>query len=239
GAGTVVAGHVAPPPARPEAPAPALTRERIVRAGIGIADKEGLEAVSMRRVASELGAGPMALYRHIADKEDLVLRMLDRVYADVRLPEPPPSGWRAAAEAGAKALWEACHVHPWMAPATSMMRPQIMPGVLPLADYLLSAVAGLGLSHGDTFTAYLALLNFVRGMGTNLDAEAQQQALTGMDNEAWLATQEPAMREALASGDYPTFRRFTSREYDFDLDRIFEFGLQRLLDGLDALRSER
>lgn len=233
GVGTVVAGRVQPPsPAPAEAP-PALTRARMVEVGIGIADREGLEAVSMRRVAGDLGVAPMGLYRHVADKDDLIAHMLDRVHGEWRPPEPAPAGWRQRVEAALRGFWEACHRHPWVAPATSMTRPQATAGVLPLAEFLLAALSELGLSHQDTFTAYLALLNYARGIALTLYAELEQVLLTGMDNEAWMEGQEIQLRAVIATGDYPNFRRLVSRPYDFDLDAIFEFGLARMLDGLD------
>jgi AcrR family transcriptional regulator len=236
GVGTVVTGRVQPaPPVAATAP-PALTRARIVDAGMQIADREGLDAVSMRRIAGDLGVAPMALYRHVSDKDALVEHMLDHAYAEWHAPEPAPAGWRARVEAARRAFWASCHRHPWMAPATSMTRPQALPGVLPFADFLLSALGELSLSHQDTLTAYLALLNYTRGMALTLYAEREQESLTGMDNEAWMDGQETQLRAALATGDYPTFRRFVSRPYDFDLDTIFEFGLGRLLDGLDPQR---
>ncbi len=236
GVGTVVTGRMQPaPPARVEPPS-ALTRARIVEAGIEVADREGLDALSMRRVAGDLGVAPMALYRHVADKEGLVTHMLDRAYAQWEPPEPGPATWRRRVEAALRGFWDTCHRHPWVAPATSMTRPQATPGALPFADFLLAALAELGLSHADTFTAYLALLNYARGMALTLYAEREQESLTGIDNEAWMEGQEGQLRAALATGDFPTFRRFVSRPYDFDLDTIFEFGLGRLLDGLDPDR---
>jgi len=237
GVGTVVAGRVERPAARPVATAPPLTRARIVEAGMEIADREGLDALSMRRVASELGAGPMALYRHVTDKDDLIFHMLDRAYAEWKPPEPAPAGWRARVEAALRGFWECCHRHPWVAPATSMSRPQATPGGLPFADFLLTALWELDLSHQDTFTAYLALLNYARGVAVTLYAEHEQQQLTGIDNEAWMDGQETQLRAALATGDYPAFRCVVSHPYDFDLDTIFEFGLARLLDGLDPSHS--
>lgn len=233
GVGTVVAGRVSA--ARPPATAAVqpLTRTRIVEVAISVADREGLDAVSMRRVASELGAGPMALYRHVADKDALVAHMLDRVYSEWRAPDPLPAGWRPQAEAALRGFWEGSKRHPWMAAATSMTRPRVTPGALPLADFLLAALRQLGLPHQDTFTAYLALLNFARGMAITLEGEREQEQLTGVDNEAWMQGQEAELRAAIATGDYPAFRWVVSRPYDFDLDAIFEFGLARLLDGLE------
>lgn len=236
GVGTVVTGRVRSTSPRSSEAAPALTRSRIVEAGVAIADREGLEGVSMRRVAGELRVGPMALYRHIADKDALLALMLDRAYAEWHPPEPAPAGWRARVEAALRGFWDCCRHHPWVAPATSMTRPQATSGVLPFAEFLLAALGRLNLPHHDTLTAYLALLNYARGMAITLYAEREQESLTGVDNEAWLEGQDSQLRAAMATGDYPTFRHFVSRPYDFDLDAIFEFGLQRLLDGLDTSR---
>lgn len=235
GVGTVVAGHVEQPAPPALRGASALTRTRIVEVGTEIADREGLGAVSLRRVASELGAAPMALYRHVADKDALITHMLDRAYSEWRPPEPAPETWRERVEAALRGFWDGCRRHPWVAPATSMTRPQATPGGLGFAEFLLSALTELGLSHQDTFTAYLVLLNYARGVADTLYAEREQVQLTGIDNEAWMQEQEAQLRAVLTSRDAPTFRRFVSRPYDFDLDAIFEFGLARLLDGLATL----
>jgi AcrR family transcriptional regulator len=241
GVGTVVAGdrraaRATPAPRRPpSAPDVGLGAERIAAAAVAIADAEGLPAVSMRRVASELGVATMSLYRHVEDKDDLVLRMLDAVMGDVRLPDAPPAEWRPRVEIAARLLWEAGRQHQWLAPAMSITRPQPVAGGLPLAEFLLTALDELGLDHQTTFTAYITIISFVRGIAMNLEMEAEAQATTGVDNEEWMATQEPRLRAIFDAGGYPVFARYVSREYDFRLDRLFEFGLSRLLDGLAAL----
>lgn len=86
-----------PPGRRPRRPAPVrqpLTQERIVAAAIGVLDAEGLEAVTMRRVAQEIGTGPASLYAHVSDKQELRELMLDSIAAEIRLPEPDPARWR-------------------------------------------------------------------------------------------------------------------------------------------------
>ena len=85
------------------------------------------------------------------------------------------------------------------------------------------------------FTAYLTLINYVRGIAVNLESEAEAEAVSGLNSEEWLDTQEPQLRSILAPGQFPMFEQLISQEYDFSLDRIFEFGLQRLLDGLATL----
>src|SRR5215470_7436204 len=120
GVGTVVEGDRRPARAAPSqrrlgASDGALTPVRIAAAGVAIADAEGLGAVSMRRVASELGVATMSLYRHVQDKDGLLLQMLDAVFRDVGPPADPPAGWRPRVEIAARLFWEGCRRHPWLA----------------------------------------------------------------------------------------------------------------------------
>jgi AcrR family transcriptional regulator len=223
-------GGAARTPARtPMAP------DLIVAAAISVADAEGLAALSMRRVAAEIGAAPMSLYRHVADKDDLVVQMMNTVFGQTRLPDPPPDGWRPRLELAARTLWAMFRAHPWLASALSLTRPQVLPAALPYTEWLLTALDGHGLDLSTTFTTYLTLINYVRGTAVNLEAEAEAEAATGLSSEEWLQSQETQFWSALPPGGYPTFRRLISEEYDFSLDEIFEFGLQRILDGLDSL----
>jgi AcrR family transcriptional regulator len=212
-----------------------LTSDRIVAAAIAIADAEGLAAVTMRRVARELGVATMSLYRHVEDKDDLLLQMLDVVFRAWRMPPDPPSGWRPRVELAARMIWEACRQHPWLASAMSITRPQAVAGGLPLSEFLLAALEDLGLDHGTTFTAYITLVNYVRGSALNVELEAEAEAATGVDSEEWLDAQEPALRAIVDPRAFPTFARYVSQAYDFSLDRLFEFGLARLLAGFAAL----
>jgi AcrR family transcriptional regulator len=241
GVGTVVDGARrparTPPPRRQGGPDTALSAGRIVAAGVAIADAEGLGAVSMRRVASKLDVATMSLYRHVQDKDDLVLLMLDTVFRDARPPADPPAGWRPRVEIAARLLWDGCRRHPWLASAMSITRPQALAGGLPLSEFLLVALDELGLDHQTTFTAYITLVNYVRGMALNLEMEAEAEAVTGVDSEEWLQAQEPALRALADGGGFPVFVRYVSREYDFDLDGLFEFGLGRMLDGLAGLAA--
>jgi hypothetical protein len=82
------------------------------------------------------------------------------------------------------------------------------------------------------------LINYVRGTAVNLEAEAEAEAATGLNSEEWLQTQEAQFWSSLPPDGYPLFQQLISEEYDFSLDEIFEFGLQRLLDGLAALITE-
>ncbi len=246
GSGTVVAERTPSAPARPQAPRrgepadAALTRERIVAAAVAIADEEGLSGLSMRRVATELGAATMALYRHVVDKDDLVLGMLDAALAEWQAPADAPAGWRPRVEVAARHLWALCRRHPWLAPAMSVTRPQPLAGALAYSEWLLGALYPTGADHDTVFTVYLTLFNYVRGTAVNIEPEVEAEAASGMSSDEWMDTQEPALRSIVVGGGFPMFERVLSVPYDFDLDVLFEFGLQRLLDGfavvLDAPR---
>ncbi|GAA0316641.1 TetR/AcrR family transcriptional regulator C-terminal domain-containing protein [Streptomyces polychromogenes] len=247
GVGTVVAAPSRPAraaarpagaAARPQGPSDGtapLALGRIVATAVAVADAEGLAAVSMRRVAADLGVAPMSLYRHVADKDDLLTRMMDGVMARHPLPAEPPPGWREAVELAAHRLWELFRRHPWLAPALSMTRPQIIASALPYSEWMLATLVKHGLDEQSAFTAHLTLLNYARGVAVNLEAEREAEAHSGLDSEEWMDHQEPRLHEVLDTGRFPALARLATAGYDFDLDALFEFGLQRLLDGLAAL----
>ncbi|MFF3488923.1 TetR/AcrR family transcriptional regulator C-terminal domain-containing protein [Streptomyces sp. NPDC002701] len=227
--------------ARPGGPSSvqgALTLARIVGAAVTVADTEGLTAVSMRRVAAELGVATMSLYRHVADKDDLLMRMMDSVMAEHPLPTDPPEGWREAIELAARQLWDLFRRHPWLAPALSVTRPQMITSALPYSEWMLATLHAHGLDLQSAFTAHLMLLNYARGIAVNLETEREAEAHSGLDSEEWMDTQEPALLAILGTGRFPTLSHLATAGYDFDLDALFEFGLQRLLDGLATLFNE-
>jgi AcrR family transcriptional regulator len=255
GVGTVVESRAAPPrrpvrtarPAaapRPDGPSDAsashaaLTLGRIVGAAVTVADTEGLAAVSMRRMAAELGVATMSLYRHVADKDDLLTRMMDSVMAEHPLPADPPEDWREAIELAARQLWELFRRHQWLAPAMSVTRPQVITSALPYSEWMLATLHGHGLDLHSAFTAHLTLLNYARGIAVNLEAEWEAEAHSGLDSQEWMDTQEPALMAILATGRFPALSRLATAGYDLDLDALFEFGLQRLLDGLASHLGE-
>ncbi|GAB3406240.1 TetR/AcrR family transcriptional regulator [Flindersiella endophytica] len=232
GVGTVVAARSArsagsPPARRRPAPDHALTLDRIVVAAVAVADTEGLAGVSMRRVAHELGVATMALYRYVQDKDDLVLQMMDLVMAELELPDPSPAGWRERLEHAAHLMWDLFRRHHWLAPAMSVTRPQIMPNVRPYTEWILETLDHLDLEAA--LTVHVSLFNYVRGTAINLETEAEAEAITGMDADEWVESQD--VDSLLDPAEYPRFHRLVHSDYEFSLDRIFEFGLQRLLDG--------
>jgi AcrR family transcriptional regulator len=235
GVGTVVVGPPAPAPTVfRQAPDGGVARDRIVATAVRIADAEGLTGLSMRRVAADLGVATMSLYRHVEDKDDLLTHMLDAVFRASPLPATPPVGWRPRLELAGRMLWQSFKRHPWLAPALSLTRPQPIAVGMAYTEWVLAALDHTGLTLDAIFTAHLVLFNYVRGTAVNVESEADAEAASGLSSREWMDTQRPAVRAVLADGSLPTLARVVGSEYDFDLDALFEFGLECLLDGVAA-----
>jgi DNA-binding transcriptional regulator YhcF (GntR family) len=235
GVGTVV---VAPPARRPRTshqPQRPSMRELVVRAAVQIADAEGLTALSMRRLAGDLGVPTMSLYRHVADKEELILLMMDQVFLGNEPPDPPPDGWRAQLEALSRLQWQMYRRHPWLAQAVSFTRPLLAPNAMAHTEWAMRALDDCGLDEKTTFIAAVTMANYVRGTAVGLEAEAQAEQDTGLSDEQWMNEQGRRFTELMASGRFPMLSRYLTRGPEFDLDQLMEFGLQRLLDGLARL----
>lgn len=243
GVGTVVAEPSRParPARRPEPtgrPEPVdadggPTRARIVRAAVAVADADGLGALSMRRVAADLGVATMSLYRHVHGKGELVALMADAVAATEPLPANESGHWRRALETVARTQWTLFRRHVWLAPAVSLTRPQPSPNLMRHTEYVLRALDGV-----DPSTAMyvsISLFGYVRGIALNLEAEAAAQQDTGLNPDQWMDTQERTFAAIVSTGDFPYLSLIVAGSFDFDLDRLFEFGLARLLDGFAAL----
>jgi AcrR family transcriptional regulator len=229
-------GAEAPGPRRGRRPA--LSVEQIVAAAIAIADRDGLEAVTMRRLAESLGVGPMALYTYVRGKAELLDLMLDRVYAEMPRVRRP-SGWRARLTALARENRALYETHPWAA-AISTGRPPLGPGVMAKYEHELSALDHLGLDDVEMDAALTFLLDFVRS-----SALAAQDALathrdSGITDEQWWAANAPLLERAVDPDAYPTAARVGSaagaaQGAAYSPDHAWEFGLERVLDGLGAL----
>jgi AcrR family transcriptional regulator len=239
GVGTVVAGASPPRPrsnARPRDPEAALNRERILPAAIMVADREGLGAVSMRRIAAELNVGPMSLYRHVRDKDDLLNGMMDAVFAEWRgSPLQRNHTWRQVLGEAARELWQIFRRHLWLAPAYSLTRPLVVASGLAYTDHVLATLLSRGVQPATAFSMHLILFNYIRGFATSLEMEATAEADTGVTADEWMDVQKPALEAVLADQDLPAFRAvldsFEPDGFDMDVDALFEAGLGYLLDG--------
>ncbi|MFE4330036.1 TetR/AcrR family transcriptional regulator C-terminal domain-containing protein [Streptomyces sp. NPDC056831] len=238
GVGTVVVERRAPGLAGPGS-GPALSRERIVRTAIELADAEGLPAVSMRRVATTLSTSTMALYRHVPGKAELVRLMSDEVFGERRL-GAAPHDWRSGLELAARWLRSVYGRHPWMAQAVaSFTRPTASPHAMRYTEWVLHALAGTGLPPYTKLHIHLTLFAHVQGLAMAGDMETQARQDTGLSAAEWMVRNEPQFDAISASGDYPFLNSlFEHDEFELDLDELFEFGLQRTLDGVAMMIGE-
>ena len=212
-----------------------LTRDRIARAAVQIADAEGIASLSMRRVAADLDLPTMSLYRYVRSKEELILLMVDVVFDEHRLPEPPPPGWRAQLELVARLQWNVCRAHPWLGRAISFTRPQLAPRAMAHTEWAMRAVDQLGLNPGMMMYVVLTVTAFVIGTAVNLEFETEAQQDSGISSTEWMQNQDAQFQQILASGQFPHIGRLAEvPDFDVELDVLFDFGLQRMLDGLEV-----
>ncbi|WP_125773469.1 GntR family transcriptional regulator [Antribacter gilvus] len=216
----------------------APTVDDVVRAAMAIADEEGLPGLSMRRIATDLGLPTMSLYRHVANRDELLAAMLDRVYAAHPLPDPLPDGWRDRAEACARTFWTAFQRHPWAAHAMSITRPQVVPHGVAHTEAMLAAFdrapASRPLDLETRMHLAVTLFLFVRGVAVNIEPALAARQDTGLSDEDWMNRAKPPLQAAADPRQYPHLARATASELDITLDSLFETGLARLLDGYEV-----
>jgi len=245
GAGTVVSARAGrrqpagPPRRRAVAPArPLLDRTHLLRAAIAIADVEGLDAVSMRRVAADLGVGPMSLYRHVANKDELVAQMVDEVFGELALPDPGPDDWRARLELIARRQWALVRRHLWLPRAVSFTRPLLTPNTMAHTEWTLRALDGLGLPTATRIREALTLHGLVVTVALSLADEAEVEQETGVTLTRWWSVQRRRTDALLATGRFPLLAT-VSEDAMADLDELFEYSLACHLDGFAAMLRRR
>ncbi|PRY30315.1 TetR/AcrR family transcriptional regulator [Umezawaea tangerina] len=213
-------------------PKPALTLDGVVAAAVEVADQEGLAALSMRRVAEKLGFTTMSLYRYVPGKAELLDLMQDAVVAEVVLPDHR-MGWRAGLAYSARQDWELYQRHPWMVQVAST---RSVPGPHYMADFeaRLKLLVGTGLSGREIMAVANLVSQYVEGAARRV-AEAQQAERTsGVSLEEWW-TSRVSLWGHLTEDRYPTLARvWMGGGYEGMVDD-FEFGLQRVLDGIEML----
>ncbi len=200
-----------------------LTRGAIVAAAVSIADREGLAAVSIRRVAGELGIRPMSIYTHVASKDDLIDLMLDEVIADVLVPEPLPEDWREAMRQIAHRSHAAFVAHTWTLEAVGQ-RPRFGPNTLRHVEQTMAAAARTGLEREQAATILSVVDEYTLGHA--------MRVLLIPDDDAFAE----GVERVLASVDPAEFRHLsqaTARTVLGARDGAFEAGLEALLDGFE------
>jgi AcrR family transcriptional regulator len=222
-------------------PKPRLTAEEIVRAAIGLADAEGLDALSMRRIADELGVSPMSIYTYVPGKAELIDVMVDRAFGE--LTAASGDGWRARLEHIARDCWALYHRHPWLLRVT-LARPPMGPNTIAKYENELRAVEGVGLTDLEMDSVVALVTGFAESAARASVGAAEAERRSGISDAQWWEAVGPALATFVTEDDYPISSRVGTAagiEYGGPAApaRAFEFGLARVLDGVEALIDSR
>nr|CTQ91094.1 Transcriptional regulator, TetR family [Kibdelosporangium sp. MJ126-NF4] len=223
-------------------PKPSLTVDRIAAAAIELADEEGLTALSMRRVAAKLGVGTMSLYRYVPSKAELIDVILDRVIHESvthqQQAELTGETWREKLTVMAYSSRELYLRHKWLL-QISAARPLIGPNALNAFNNYLGVLVDTGLTDTEKINTIGLVDGFVTS-ATRAVIEASQAAeRTGTSDEDYWAAHNPFLEKVMATGNYPHIAELPSTVYEEAVANSFDYGLQRVLDGLEVLINSR
>ena len=211
-----------------------LSRERVLRGAVSVADAGGIGSLTIRSLAQQLGVKPMSVYHHVANKDEILDGIVDIVFSEIEMPTVG-GDWRSEISRRAHSARRVLRLHPWAIP---LLESRTSPGKATLAhhDAMLGTLRAGGFSVEMTAHAYALLDAFVYGY-------ALQEAslpFEGPDGVAEVA--EPIM-ELMSAGEYPHLVDMATSYYvqpGYDFGNEFEFGLDLILDALTALaRGER
>ena len=217
---------------RPRAGEETLTRERIVKAALSLVDEEGLEALSMRRLAKELGVDPMAIYHHVPNKRALLSGLIEEAFSGMRVPEPEGVGdWRERVRAWARAFREVARAHPKLVPHLAAYPETAAEATLESTEELYAAFEAAGMAPRRIVGAVGVVADYLIGF-----ALAEASGALGEPDEQ---REMMAMLDARPRGELPAMRRTLEALSGEDLGTDFEFGLEVVLAGLEVTASRR
>jgi AcrR family transcriptional regulator len=204
-----------------------LNRDRVLRAAVALADSDGIESLTMRKLGVELGVEAMSLYNHVANKVDLLDGMIDCVFEEIELPTDG-SDWKSAMRRRAISAREVLSRHRW---ATGLMESRTTPGPATLRhhDAVIGVLRAAGFSIEMVAHAYAVLDSYIYGF-------ALQEPNLPFDTAQSTATVAQAIMARFASGEYPHLTELTVEHVlqpGYDYGKEFEYGLDLILDGLE------
>jgi AcrR family transcriptional regulator len=205
-----------------------LSRERVLRAAVALADRSGIESLTMRRLGSELGVEAMSLYNHAANKDDILDGIVDLVLSDIEVP-PKGTGWKAAMRQRAISAHEVLLAHPWAA-MLIMSRYNIGPGMTRYLDATLGRLREGGFSIEGALDAWNSLDSHLYGFTLqelNLPFEVEEAQQVSAD----VLSQLPA-------DQYPHVAEVITEIMQSGREEDFEFGLDLILDGLARILEQ-
>jgi AcrR family transcriptional regulator len=215
-------------PREPRAPRPALDREAITHAAITLADEEGLEAVSMRRIAARLGAGATSLYWYVASKADLYELMFDEVLGEIPPPPKPSGDWRTDLGAIARSSHAVLRRHRWT--VLLGIQPGLGPKTQAWGRAALGVFAGRDVDLATQVNILAALNNYVSGFIQREVAWEQLTQRSGLSDADWAARLRGYAEHAREVD--PQLAEQIPIRLELHGDRSFDFGLECFLDGV-------
>ncbi len=215
-------------PPLPRGSAPDL--QKIVMAAVALADREGLQSVSLRRLVTVLRSGTASFYRVLDNRDELLDRMVDAVLG-LHLPPRGSGEWREDLAAVARNRRAMLTAHPWLGPELAG-RPAIGPNALIHHERALAAAAGYADDPSTASSAVETILGFVLGATAREFAETRTQLRSGLTAEQWRSSVAVYLEQALESGAYPHLSRMVRGATDLDPDERFERGLAVVMAGL-------
>ncbi|MFI0981169.1 TetR/AcrR family transcriptional regulator [Streptomyces sp. NPDC021093] len=217
-----------------------LSLETVVDAAVRVADVEGLDTLSMRRLANELGTGTMSLYRYVPGKTELLDLMLDRVQSEAVEAHNPAetADWREAVSAIAHGTLDLHRRHPWLL-KVNQSRALLGPRTMHSLEVSVAGLRGMtGFSDPELISVIIAVQSFATGIARMEVETTEAVEETGLDHEAFWAGQQPYLERAMLSGDYPVMAALSEDTFNYAFDH-FAFGLDRLIDGFAVLVAAR
>ena len=216
------------PDAAPRTP---LTRQRVLRAAVALADRGGVGALSMRKLAQELGVEAMSLYHHVANKDDILDGIVDVVFGEIELPTGE-AGWEAAMRRRAVSAREALRRHPW---ATGLMESRRTPGPANIRhhDAVLGVLRNAGFPVELAAHAYSLLDSYIYGF-------ALQEASLPFHTPEETAEVAQEIMAAFPADEYPHLAEIATEHVlqpGYDYGNEFLYGLDLILDGLARARA--
>ncbi len=216
---------------------PSLSREQIVRAAIELLDAEGIDGLSMRRLGTKLGSGATSLYWHVAHKDELLELAVDEVLGEIYVPEVGDTAWRMGASILASGMRMTLLRHPWVIGLLGV-RPNLGPNALRMGERTMSLLTAAGFAGTEIAHVSSMLMAQAIGSATMVSAVTATSRRSGRSVAEMVEDVEPHLEQIAADHpEYDGWRR-ANQEALRDVERLwdegFAFGLDRLLDGLEA-----
>lgn len=222
-------------------PKPGLSLERIVQAAIRVAEADGFAAVSMNRIAKEVGASAMALYRYVDAKDELIPLMLDLAIGDPPAPRAEDESWRDAMSRWCWTYRDALGRSPW-ALRVPISEPPNTPRQIAWFEHGLASLRGTGLAVGEKISVIMLLSNYVRSTEAMFHGIAEAVAAAASSADRMMASYSDVLRRVIDPARFPSVAA-ALRSGVFDqadsVEGEFGFGLGRILDGIDVLVRSR